>query len=115
MSRITMDWSGPEPVAVYNGRMWHPAVQWWNDMMWADMAWTEEEKISIKVGIRLLITLSTRSCLLDKVFKAIEYDQEHGEHLQWAEVEEVQPECYPLDGQVSFVMDSEGCITLEEA
>ena len=77
MPRIEMDWSGSEPVAVYNGRMWYPVVQWWDDMTWADIAWTGERTLSVNVGISLMITLSSGRCLFDKVFKALEYDQEH--------------------------------------
>lgn len=110
MPRIEMNWSGPEPVAVYNGRMWYPVVQWWDDM-----AWFEGSQISNKTTGRLMIILNSRRCLLEKAFNALEYDQEHGEHPQWAEVVEIKP--FTLgsgERPVSLVWDNDG-IHVEEA
>lgn len=110
MSRIEMDWSGPEPVAVYNGRLWYPVLHWQDEL-----GWDEETLATIKVSKYLMITLSSRRCPLETAFNAIEYDQEHGEHPQWAEVTEIKPFTFRLaEPQVSLVWDNDG-IHVEEA
>lgn len=110
MPRIEMDWSGPEPVAVYNGRLWYPVIQWWEEM-----SWFEGAQISSKVSKCLTILLSTRRCPVAKTLNALEYDHEHGERPQWAEVTEIKPFTFRLEEpQVSLVWDNDG-IHMEEA
>ena len=101
MPRIEMDWSGPEPVAVYNGRLWYPVIQWWDKMVWF-----KEAQLSDKVSSCPTIILSTRRCPVAKTLNALEYDQEHGEHPQWAEVVELKPYTLRMgESQVSLVWD----------
>ena len=85
MARIDMDWSGPEPTAVYKGRMWRPTLQWWEYLSHMKMGSRDSERVRNKT---LLIVLHPAQGG-DKVLNATEYDMEHEDLPRWAECREV--------------------------